>query len=152
MESVVLADIQYHAKMAAKDERKLLDRLLSFSGQEWENEKAAQEKILRDATNRISFIQDASKRLFKEKITGNVPDNLFKNMLFDYEQEINVLEDKAENIRRQLQDQESSEVNVQKWMELIKDCVSIDRLDRATAFQLIDNVAVHEQTDCQRQR
>ena len=32
-------------------------------------------------------------------------------------------------------------------MELIKDCVSIDRLDRATAFQLIDNVAVHEQTD-----
>jgi len=32
-------------------------------------------------------------------------------------------------------------------MELIKDCVSIDRLDRATAFQHIDNVAVREQTD-----
>ena len=32
-------------------------------------------------------------------------------------------------------------------MELIN-CVSIDRLDRATTFQLIDNVvAVHEQTD-----
>lgn len=75
------------------------------------------------------------------------PDSLFKNMLSDYEQEINTLEEKTENIRRQLQNQESSEVNVQKWMELIKDCVSIDRLDRATAFQLIDNVAIHEQTD-----
>lgn len=32
-------------------------------------------------------------------------------------------------------------------MELIKECVSLDRLDRATAFQLIDNVAVHERTD-----
>jgi len=81
--------------------------------------------------------------LDEEKITGNVPDSLFKNMLSDYEQEINALEEKAENIRRQFQDQESSEVNVQKWMELIKDCVSIDRLDRATAFQLIDNVVVH---------
>lgn len=147
LENIILADIQYYAQTAITDEKKLYDRLLSFSGQEWENEKVAQEKTLRDATNRISFIQDASKRLFEEKITGNVPDILFKNMLSDYEKEINALEEKSENIRRQLQDQESSEVNVQKWMELIKDCVSIDRLDRATAFQLIDNVAVHEQTD-----
>jgi len=147
LENIILADIQYYAQTAITDEKKLYDRLLSFSGQEWENEKAAQEKTLRDATNRISFIQDASKRLFEEKITGNVPNILFKNMLSDYEKEINTLEEKSENIRRQLQDQESSEANVQKWMELIKDCVSIDRLDRATAFQLIDNVAVHEQTD-----
>lgn len=147
LENIILADIQYYAQTAITDEKKLYDRLLSFSGQEWENEKAAQEKTLRDATNRISFIEDASKRLFEEKITGNVPDILFKNMLSDYEKEINALEGKSENIRRQLQDQESGEANVQKWMELIKDCVSIDRLDRATAFQLIDNVAVHEQTD-----
>jgi len=147
LESIILADIQYYAQTAITDENKLYDRLLSFSGQECKNEKAAQEKALRDATNRISFIQDASKRLFEEKITGNVPGSLFKNMLADYEQEINALEEKAENIRWQLHDQESSEVNVQKWMELIKDCVSIDRLDRATAFQLIDNVAVHEQAD-----
>ncbi|MEA4895144.1 MAG: hypothetical protein VB064_07765 [Oscillospiraceae bacterium] len=45
--------------------------------QNFQDKKAAQEKALRDATNRISFIQDASKRLFEEKITGNVPDSLF---------------------------------------------------------------------------
>lgn len=133
--------------MAVKDERGLLDRLLSFSGQEQEHEKNAQEKALREAANRISFIQDASKRLFEEKITGNVSDSLFKKLLSDYEQEINGLEEKSDNIRRQLQDQESSEANVQKWMELIKDCVSINSLDRATAYQLIDHVAVHEQED-----
>lgn len=147
LESVVLADIQYHAKMAVKNERRLFDRLLSFSGQEQEHEKAAQEKALRDATNRVSFIEDASKRLFEEKITGNVPDILFKNMLSDYEKGIDALEEKSENIKRQLQDQESGEVNAQKWIKLIKSCVSIDRLDRATAFQLIDQVAVHEQQD-----
>ena len=64
-----------------------------------------------------------------------------------YEQEINALEEKSENIRRQLQDQENGEANAQKWIRLIKSCVSIDRLDRAMAFPLIDNVAVHEQTD-----
>ena len=144
LENIILADIQYYAQTAITDEKKLYGRLLSFSGQEWETEKAAQKKTLRDATNRISFIQDASKRLLEEKITGNVPDSLFKKMLSDYEREINELEEKASDIRRQLQDQESGEVNAQKWIKLIKSCVSIDRLDRATAFQLIDNVAVHE--------
>lgn len=147
LESVVLADIQHHAKMAVKNERELFDRLLSFSGQEYEHEKAAQEKALRDATNRVSFIEDASKRLFEEKITGNVPDSLFKKMLADYEREINELEENASEIRQQLQDQENGEVNAQKWIRLIKSCISIDRLDRAMAFQLIDHVAVHEQED-----
>jgi len=94
LECVILKDIQHHAEMAAKNERKLFDRLLSFSGEEQEHEKAAQEKALRDATNRVSFIEDASKRLFEEKITGNVPDGLFKKMLSDYEREINELEEK----------------------------------------------------------
>lgn len=95
----------------------------------------------------VYFIEDAGKRLFEEKIAGNVPDSLFKKMLSDYEREINGPEEKASEIRRQLQEQESGEHNMQKWMKLIKDCVSIGRLGRATAFQLIDNVNVHGQTD-----
>lgn len=133
--------------MAVKNERELFDRRLSFSGQEYEHEKAAQEKALRDATNRVSFIEDASKRLFEEKITGNVPDSLFKKMLADYEREIKELEENTSEIRQQPQDQENGEANAQKWIRLIKSCVSIDRLDRTTAFQLIDHVAVHEQED-----
>ena len=147
LESVVLADIQHHADMAARNERRLLDRLLSFSGQEQENKKTAQEKALRDATNRISFIEDASKRLFEEKITGNVPDSLFKKMFADYERELAGLEEKAADLRRTIQGEANGKADVMKWMSLVKECISIDKLDRATAFQLIDHVAVHEQAD-----
>lgn len=147
LESIILSDIQYHAQTAIADEQRLIDRLLSFSGQEWRNEKAAQEKALRDATSRITFIEDASKRLFEEKIMGSVPDSLFRKMFSDYERELSELEAKVAELRQYTQKEESSESNVKIWMELIKECVSIDRLDRATAFQLIDNVAVHERTD-----
>lgn len=147
LESIILSDIQYYAQTAITDEKKLMDRLLCFSGQERQNEKAAQEKILRDKINRISFIEDASKRLFEEKITGNVPDSLFKKMLADYERELSELEDKSADIRQRIKEEASGENDVKKWMGLIKDCVCIGRLDRATAFQLIDHVDVHEQTD-----
>jgi hypothetical protein len=147
LESIILSDIRFYAKTAVTDEKKLMDRLLSFSGQERQNEKAAQGKALRDATNRISFIEDASKRLFEEKIAGNVPESLFRKMLSDYESELSGLEAKAEDIRQNVQEEVNSESDVKKWIKLIKECVSINSLDRATAFQLIDHVDVHEQTD-----
>lgn len=147
LESVVLADIQYQANMAVKNDQTLLDRLLSFSGNEQEHKKAAQEKALHDATNRISFIENASKRLFEEKITGNVPDSLFKKMFADYERELSELETRAAEMRRCIGEEASGKAEVMRWMSLVKECASIDRLDRATAFQLIDHVAVHEQAD-----
>lgn len=149
LESIILSDIQFYAKTAVTDEKKLMDRLLSFSGQERQNEKAAQGKALRerDATNRISFIEDASKLLFEEKIAGNVPESLFRKMLSDYESELSGLEAKAEDIRQNVQEEVNSESDVKTWIKLIKECVSINSLDRATAFQLIDHVDVHEQTD-----
>lgn len=147
LESIILSDIQFYAKTAVADEKKLMDRLLSFSEQARQNEKDAQGKALRDATNRISFIEDASKRLFEEKIAGNVPESLFRKMLSDYESELSGLEAKAEDIRQNVQEKVNSESDVKTWIKLIKECVSINSLDRATAFQLIDHVDVHEQTD-----
>ena len=147
LESIILSDIQFYAKTAVADEKKLMDRLLSFSEQARQNEKDAQGKALRDAINRISFIEDASKRLFEEKIAGTVPESLFRKMLSDYESELSGLEAKAEDIRQNVQEKVNSESDVKTWIKLIKECVSINSLDRATAFQLIDHVDVHEQTD-----
>ena len=147
LESIILADIQHHAEIAIKNERKLLDRLISFSGQELDSKKAAQERSLRDAINRIAFIHEASRKLFEEKICGNVPDSLFKKMLSDYERELALLEAKAAETRRTIQSESNEEADIMQWMSLIKECVSIDKLDRKIVFQLIDHVAVHEQTD-----
>jgi DNA invertase Pin-like site-specific DNA recombinase len=147
LESVILHDIQHHAKTAVQDENALLDRLFEFSGEAFRNENAAKEKILRDADIRIAFVEDASKKLFEEKVRGNVPDSLFKKMLVDYEQEITELSEKVIELRRQLQDSRNSKADVQRWFNLLKECVTIDRLDRATAYQLIDHVAIHEQSD-----
>ncbi len=147
LESVILADVQHHAKMAVKDENKLLDRLLSFSGREANSKKAAQDKTLRDATSRIQFIEDASRRLFEEKIQGNVPDSLFKKLFADYEKELAELEEQAAELQRTMQDEADGKANVQKWIALAKECLSIDRLDRAMAFQLIDHVDIHEKED-----
>ena len=147
LENVILNDIQRHSKKAVQNENRLLSRLLDFSFIERRNENALREKALRETVSRIEFIQDATKKLFEEKVIGNVPDSIFKKMLVDYENEVAGLEEKIRDLRQSIEDGNNSEQDVQRWLELIKKCAVIDRLDRATAFQLIDHVTVNEQKD-----
>jgi len=147
LEHVLLHDIQHHARMAIRDERGLFDRLLAFSGEAVKNETAAMERSLRDTENRISFIETAGKQLFEEKVSGNVPDGLLRKMLADYQLEIEQLTVKATELRRRIQECRNSRADVQRWMGLIKECAAIGRLDRATVYQLIDQVRVHERCD-----
>jgi len=130
-----------------QDERRLMDRLLEFSVETYKNENAAREKTLRDADKRIAFIENAAKKLFEEKIAGNMPDSLFKKLLADYEIEMAMLNEKAATLRQKIQEDRNSKTGVEQWIGLIKECAAIDRLDRATVFQLIDHVTVHEQCD-----
>jgi uncharacterized protein YeeX (DUF496 family) len=147
LDTVILHDIRHQAKTAIQDEQRLMDRLLAYSAETCKKENAAKEKSLRDADNRILFIENASKKLFEEKMIGNVPDSLFKKMLADYESEITQLNEKAMELRRQIQEDRDNRADVQRWVSLMKECAAIDRLDRATAYQLIDHVVVHEQYD-----
>jgi hypothetical protein len=147
LEAVILHDIQQHAKTAVQDETGLLDRLLEYSGETSKNENAAREKTLRDMVSRISFVEDASKSLFEEKVKGNVPDSLFKKMLADYEREITELQEKSSELRQYIQESRNSKADIEKWLGILKECATIDKLDRATAYQLIDRVLVNEQSD-----
>jgi len=144
---VILKDVQRHAEIAVSDENQLLSRLLQFSEKERKNDIAAQAKVLSDTTKRMSFVEDASKRLFEERVTGSVPDSVFKKLMADYERELASLEEKATDIKKHIHEVESNEPNVKKWLATLKECVTIDKLDRATAYQLIDNIAIHEQSD-----
>ena len=68
-------------------------------------------------------------------------------MLADYQQEIEILNQKASELREQIQDRRNNQADVKRWMRLIRECSTINKLDRATVYQLVDQVSVHEQSD-----
>ena len=147
LEQVLLRDIQCHAKTAVRDEQGLLDRLMAFTNESSRNESAAIEATLRETKSRISFIEAAIKQLFEEKVSGNVSEAIFKKMMSGYQQEIEVLHQKSTELREKIQENRNNLADAQRWMKLIKECSTINRLDRATVYQLVDQVSVYEQSD-----
>ena len=93
---------------------------------------------------RISFVEDATKKLFEERVKGNMPDGIFKKLLSDYEAELSELEARHATISRTVQEKADNEQNIAIWVDLVKECMTISELNRATAYQLIESIAVHE--------
>ena len=145
--TIVLQEIQYYARMAAQSEADLFEKLLALSDNATKEETAVSENTLRDTEKRISYIEIAGKQLFEEKVAGSVPDSMFRKMVADYQLEIEHLTERASQLRENIQANRDIGADVQKWMEIIKECTDINKLDRATAFQLIDYVSVKEQSN-----
>ncbi|MDL2288755.1 recombinase family protein [Oscillospiraceae bacterium OttesenSCG-928-F05] len=146
LEGVILRDIQYHASRAVFNPDELTAKLLSSTAKERDRHKTALKKTVRDREKRLAAIDNAVKHLFEEKVAGNVPEAMFKKLLLDYEREQGELEAGLFEARQRLQEDESNEADVEKWMAMIRDCISMKELDRATCFRLIDGIRVSEKT------
>lgn len=144
LESVVLADIKYYASIATQNEAELANRFIGMAEHQLERTQDVQEIKIRDSKRQISEIDRAVKKLFEEKVAGNVPEGIFKNLLLGYEAEQNALRETIAENEEQMQKSAAVETDVMTWVLRVKACFSLERLDRATALELIDYVEVSE--------
>jgi uncharacterized protein YeeX (DUF496 family) len=154
LKAVVLADIKQYAKLAEKDEDILINRVMDSSAKDRDRERGAQQSKLRDIQKRVAAIDQAIKQLFEEKLAGNVPNGIFKKLMEDYEAEQTRLTDEIADVEKKLARKASEKSEAEKWIGLIKDCINLRELDRATAVALINRIDVSEQfvADGQRQQ
>ena len=144
LKEIVMADIKQYAKLAEKDEEMLIKRLMASTAQERNRERNLQQAKMRELKKRLTTVNTAIKVLFKEKLVGNISDSIFKNLMNGYDSEQVQLAEEIEELEKKLDRADSDESSVTKWIKLIKDCIQLDELDRATAVTLIDCIEVSE--------
>ena len=72
---------------------------------------------------------------------------MFRKMMIDYEQEQKNLESQIRILETELQATSETEKDVLTWLGLIKKCLSLESLDRETAYRLIENISVSEKSE-----
>ena len=115
-----------------------------MAGQQLERKQDVLKGKVRESKKRIAEIDRAVKKLFEEKVAGNVPEGIFKNLLLDYEAEQNTLRVVIADNETQMEKAAAVESDVTSWVRLIKACLDLENLDRATALELIDCIEVSE--------
>jgi hypothetical protein len=100
---------------------------------------------LESSVKRVDEINTFIRKLFEEKCAGNMPDSIFKKMLFDYEKELERNNSAIVDAKASLASLESKEQNISGLVDSLRKYVKIESLDRATVVELIDNITVSEQ-------
>ncbi len=141
---VVKEDLRRNAALAAADEKALINKLLLDVNAGYAKESQAHRQKFRDTERRITSISAAVKKLFEEKLAGNVPESLFKTLLSDYEREQTALELKLPELHRAIASMETEQRDVSEWVDKIRRYIDRDGLDRETVVALIECITVSE--------
>ncbi|MCL2775329.1 MAG: recombinase family protein [Oscillospiraceae bacterium] len=152
LKEVVLSDIRQYATLAENDEEILIQKVMASSTQDRNSEQNLHQSKIRELKKRATTVEQAIKQLFEEKLAGNVPDSIFKKLMGDYDAEQIKLADEISGLERKLENAVADKSDVGKWINLIKKCIHLDELDRATAVALINCIEVSEPFDADGQR
>ena len=100
------------------------------------------EKTIIGKENRLKQIDGLIQSLFEEKLSGNVPENIFKRMAKKYDDERLQLDEELSQLKIELADCQKTEKDITAWIKKIKKCLSVENLSRTIVVELIDSIEV----------
>ena len=129
-------------KQVLLDEDRVRRDLLSRKSQEIDYEGVAKKQRLKDATKRISELDQIIENLYEDRVTRKIPEDVFDRFFSKYENERKLIVAETEELKREVDDLEQTEFNVQHWIDLIKRYASFNEIDRPLVMALVDKIIV----------
>lgn len=144
LKRAVLFDIQSHIKMIENEKDDLIEKLSALKYEFEQDSKTDVTAQIKKTKKRIAEINHMVKQLFEEKVTGSIPESMYKTMVAQYCEEKDDLCAELDTLEKTLDKQENEEVDILRWVDNMLAFVDIKELDRDTVLTLIDHVEVHE--------
>lgn len=142
LSEIVLKDIQRNARLAASERNRLEEKLFMLRSNVTKNTASSQRKSIGNKEQRVLEIGVLIKKLFEEKVSGNLPDDVYLEMLTQYKMEKETLTIEIESLKSELEKTKNVADDITAWAKSIADAIDIKELDRDTLLTLIDYVEV----------
>ena len=140
----VLSRIQNWALQARVDENALLEELLRAGDRERAEATKLQTSELKKAEKRKQEVDRLFAKMYEDWSAERITEYNFNMLSQKYQGEQKELTDKIERLKTELQDVHETEINAEKWIELIKQYSNPTELTAELLNALIEKIVVHE--------
>lgn len=141
---IVFEDIKKNIDYVLNDEKSLIAALEKSKDNEMEEEQAFIINRIQEKNKRIQELDKKVEKLYDDRIDQKISEKNFQRILEKTQEEQNLLSEEIENMQKRIIKNDIEEINIQKWIELIKKHKNIKRLDKETLNELISKIYVHE--------
>ena len=141
---LLLGDIRTHASLAAADTDRYVEHLMTLSEQNWNGEKASYQKEADKCRHRISELDAILKKLYEDRVFGNISDERYAALSADYEAEEKKLKERYDALQGLLDSFVKQSRNAKEFAKLVESYADITEVTEELLHTLVDKIVVHE--------
>ena len=141
---IITSQIRNLARLIEYDEESIVQAVMSAKKVDTVSYRGAYENELDAHKKHIDKLDILIENLYTDKISGLVPDSMFKRQIQKYEQERAERSQAVKVLEKRISSVQPITDNVSSWVDLIKQYAEIDSLDTETLLLFIDKIVVSE--------
>ena len=145
--NAVLADIQYHARLAYEDRDKAVALAMKMNAKADGNKGKSNESKLKQAKKRYDEVTRLFDRLYEDSLSGRISNDNFTRLIDKYQTEQEQLLGQIQNLEKALQEVKDSQTNAVQWAALMADYVGIRELTAENLNLLVERIEVFDRTE-----
>ena len=145
--NAVLADIQYHARLAYEDRDKAVALAVKMNAKADGNKGKSNESKLKQAKKRYDEVTRLFDRLYEDSLSGRISNDNFTRLIDKYQTEQEQLLGQIENLENALQEVKDSQTNAVQWAALMADYVGIQELTAENLNLLVERIEVFDRAE-----
>ena len=149
--NAVLADIQYHARLAYEDRDKAVALAMKMNAKADGNKGKSNESKLKQAKKRYDEVTRLFDRLYEDSLSGRISNDNFTRLIDKYQTEQEQLLGQIQNLENALQEVKDSQTNAVQWAALMADYVGIRELTAENLNLLVERIEVFDRTETDRE-
>ena len=149
---IVLNDIRHYATLTEEERVQIATTLMEIKGGEERESSDKLRRRLQEIDHRLGVIATAFKKLYEDRVSGIIPDEMFSDMMGSYTSEKAALQQEHEEVSGQLEASRDIEQDISTWLDLVAQHKKISSLDRRTVLALVESVEVQETIDANKKR
>ncbi len=144
VETLIAEVIREVCKWAQEDEETFLQNVHNMNDKEAERivENSRNEK--QEAEKRINELNKLIKGLYEGNATGKIPDKHFSRLLGGYDEELDRLEVKREELDKIIERGKEEEAKTDRFLSIVKKYSSFEEITTPMLNEFIDKILVHE--------
>jgi DNA invertase Pin-like site-specific DNA recombinase len=144
IEELLLDGIQTVTAYAREHEAEFVELVTKKSQAELERNLKDGKRELEQAQNRIRKLDEIIQRLYEDNIEGKISDERFAKMSANYEEEQRTLSDRVKELKRLIDSEKESAINVDRFLSLVRKYTDVKELTAEIIREFVEKVYVHQ--------
>jgi hypothetical protein len=144
LEELVLEDIRRYTGRILDDEDGLRQELKSLKDKDSAARQKADRQQQKTLQARLNDLERLTRSLYEDRVLGNVPEAVFKNLMRGYEQERQEKVAALEETGCRLAESARNDRDVESFLSAVRKYAALESLDREMLLELVDFIEVGE--------